>query len=179
MSSGQYVIKYWSLQPSSQSLTHFLKSLKNAKRFEEEKGFYGIILSNYLIFLSFIYDRNVRTKKCITFSELWNGWLRRKLLILLPNDSTFGALSDGIYRIFSVPDPKNTFCVINQFYKNILLQMSQFCEIKLRSRHGQSWSSKKVPIFSKRLFYIIFNPLLIRYIIMINLNRLFVIKSSS
>ena len=35
-------------------------------------------------------------------------------LILLPNDSIFRALSDGIYRIFSVPDPKNTFCVINQ-----------------------------------------------------------------
>ena len=47
MSSRQYVIKYWSLQPSSQTLTHFLKSLKNAKRFEEEKGFYGII-SNLL-----------------------------------------------------------------------------------------------------------------------------------
>ena len=43
MSSRQYVIKYWSLQPSSQSLTHFLESFKNAKRFEEEKGFYEII----------------------------------------------------------------------------------------------------------------------------------------
>ena len=36
-------------------------------------------------------------------------------LILLPNDSIFRALSDDIYRIFSVPDPKNTFCVINQY----------------------------------------------------------------
>ena len=35
-------------------------------------------------------------------------------LILLPNDSIFRALSDDIYRIFSIPVLKNSFCVINQ-----------------------------------------------------------------
>ena len=35
-------------------------------------------------------------------------------LILLSNDRTFRALSDGIYKIFSVLDPKNSFSVINQ-----------------------------------------------------------------
>ena len=35
-------------------------------------------------------------------------------LILLSNDRIFRALSDGIYKIFSVLDPKNSFSVINQ-----------------------------------------------------------------
>ena len=87
-------------------------------------------------------------------------------LILLSNDTIFRALSDGIYKIFSVLDLKNSFSVINQstlknktshqenetfnIMSNILLKYNlQFSKSKIIKRLFSKLDGRGVKVIEK------------------------------
>ena len=77
-----------------------------------------------------------------------------KHIKLLSNDSIFRALSDGIYRIFSVPGPKTLSAkTLNQcqFYKNFWACLT--CEEKFYSTENKDLTySRKLSIRRNRSF---------------------------
>ena len=114
------------------------------------------------------------------FTLIWLIWFLAlpMHLILLSNDSIFRALSDGIYRILSIPDPKNSFCIINHYYltwhkniSNLALTKynTQFIWIfrkvlSMRSESAQveiCWNKGEwgLRCSEKQLFWLLFSPL--------------------